>query len=287
MAADKMIGLGYVEGEPDITKMRPLWQDVWMLFAGNDITPVFDIIEAVKMYLLGRSVDAKRAMPIDVMQSAVSAALESKRMADAPALYLTPIGWTAAEFHKNGHGSLPDAQQISANIAQHSIQAAMLVTGFYNGEAYLFDIYGYGDGRGIPHRWDVPGFQAIGSGSTVANFMMFYRGLSPRTTAREALYYVLEAKYYGEQATGVGSRTDLFLAQPGKDLLSLNDEETIEEKLIPICQRLEPADLRKRERDTLNGLEELKGFPEIEEPQDKSKKAKPSIMHTISQKSKG
>src|SRR2546425_11768440 len=45
LAADKMIGMGFVEGEPDISKLRKLHKDWWVLFAGDDITPVFDIID--------------------------------------------------------------------------------------------------------------------------------------------------------------------------------------------------------------------------------------------------
>jgi len=47
--------------------------------------------------------------------------------------------------------------------------------------------------------------------------MLYYRGLSPRTRVREAVYYSLEAKYFAEQASGVGASTDLFIARPGQD----------------------------------------------------------------------
>ena len=40
-----MIGMGYVEGEPDITKLRELWKDCWALFAGDDI----DHVEPLKI----------------------------------------------------------------------------------------------------------------------------------------------------------------------------------------------------------------------------------------------
>jgi hypothetical protein len=45
LIADKMIGVGWVESELEITKMRELHKDWWVLFAGDDITPVFDIVD--------------------------------------------------------------------------------------------------------------------------------------------------------------------------------------------------------------------------------------------------
>jgi hypothetical protein len=63
-------------------------------------------------------------------------------------------------------------------------------------------------------------------------------------------------------------------------LIPINDENTIEKKLIPICYALSPSALRKRDRETLNSLPELKEFPTIKEPKKtkKKKKVKPSLM---------
>ena len=36
LVADKMIGTGYIESELDITKIRSIHKDWWMLFAGDD-----------------------------------------------------------------------------------------------------------------------------------------------------------------------------------------------------------------------------------------------------------
>ena len=99
--------------------------------------------------------------------------------------------------------------------------------------------------------------------------MLFYRDMSPKITAREALYYALEAKYFGEQASGVGTRTDMYIATSDGRFITLDDENTIEEKLIPICYALSPDRLRKRDRKVLNELSELQGFTEIDEPQKK------------------
>jgi len=148
------------------------------------------------------------------------------------------------------------------------------VAGFDGGKGYIFSLYGDGMKRGIPQRYDIPGFDAIGSGSTAATYMMYYRDVSPKIPVREAVYYALEAKYFGEQATGVGESTDLFIARPNKELIQLNDEDTIEEKLIPVCYYCLPNLLRTRDYAVLNSLPELEGFPEVKKPE-KKKKTKP------------
>ncbi|MGA3093685.1 MAG: hypothetical protein ABSD75_34315 [Terriglobales bacterium] len=270
LVADKMIGVGYIESELEITKMRPLHKDWWMLFAGDDIGPVFDIVDLVKNKLKQDS-----QVSIGDVQEAVRNAFAEKRLAMASTLYLTPIGWDIERFNNEGNQLLPNFEEIQTKIDNYELSIELLIAGFDNGKGCVFTLVGYGKGRGLTDRFDIPGFAAIGSGSTVAVYMMYYRDLSAKTSIREAVYYALEAKYSGEQAGGVGASTDLFIATPGKELVQLNDEETIEEKLIPICYALSPNLMRKRDREVLNSLPELKGFPVIKEPDSKKTKPKP------------
>jgi 20S proteasome alpha/beta subunit len=274
IAADKMIGMGYVEGEPDISKQRKLHKDCWVLFAGEDITPVFDIIDYAREILeKDYSVEVNNPAPLHEVMKSVEKGFEKKRTQDAERLYLSSTGWTLERFNREGHQILPNAAQIQADIDRFRPVIQLLVIGFDdNGVGYVFGLDGYGDAPGIAKRLDIPGFHSIGSGSTVATFMLYYRHMSPKIGAREGLYYVLEAKYYGEQASGVGPSTDLFIAKPGQELVPVSDEKIIEKKLIPICSALEPKSLRKRDRETLNGLAELQGFNKIKEPSKRRKK---------------
>lgn len=273
LVADKMVGLGYVTSDLDITKMRPLHKDWWILFSGDDLSSVFDIIDYAKDALHNEhklSPDDPASLKAAV--KAVESGFDKKRLEVAETLYLKPIGWKMSAFRSKGHGTLPNAVQIQSDIERFSLPIELLVAGFDGGSAFIFDLMGYGDKRGIANRCDIPGFKAIGSGSTVAEFMMYYRDFSPKEGVREAIYQAMEAKFYGEQASGVGERTDLFVARSGKELIQLNDDETIEKKLIPICRALSPSFIRKRDREALNSVEELKEFPPVKEPE---KKAKP------------
>jgi 20S proteasome alpha/beta subunit len=266
LVADKMIGMGYVESELEITKMRPIHPEWWMLFAGDDISPVFDIVDYAKAGL-----DQKKPMSVVEVQEAVRVAFARKRMEEAEALYLIPVGWEISRFNSEGNDKLPNFPELQAKINDHSLNIELLVAGFHAGKGHIFSLYGYGERRGIPQRSDIPGFDSIGSGSTASMYMMFYRDLGPKTSVREAVYYALEGKYFGEQASGVGESTDLFLARPDKELLQISDENTVEEKLIPICYRLSPNLMGKRDRQILNGLKELSGFPKVKEPIKKTK----------------
>lgn len=283
LVADKMVGRGYVTSDLDITKMRPLHKDWWILFSGDDLSPVFDIIDYAKDALHNEH----KLVPDDpaslrAVLKAVESGFEKKRLEEAEALYLKPIGWRMNTFRSKGHVALPNAAQIHSDIERFSLPIELLVAGFDGGSAFIFDLMGYGDNRGIANRADIPGFKAIGSGSTVAEFMMYYRDFSPKEGVREAVYQAMEAKYYGEQASGVGERTDLFVARPGREIVQLNDEETIEKKLIPICHALSPGLIRPRDREALNSVPELKDFPPVKEstktkPKPK-KKSQPSLM---------
>lgn len=269
MVADKMIGMGYVESELEITKMRQIHPDWWMLFAGDDLTPVFDIVDYARA-------DLPQQQPASLKQvkSAVTKAFAKKRREDAEALYLSPIDWTLSEFKKDGKDQLPNFLELQAKIESFILPVQLLVAGFDDGKGNVFSLWGYGEKRGVPSRYDIPGFDSVGTGATAAIFMMYYRDLCPNTSVREAVYYALEAKYFGEQASGVGTSTDLFIARPGKELIQINDEEIIEEKLIPICYQMSPNLLRKRDYAVLNSLPGLEDFPEAKR-QEKKKKPKP------------
>jgi 20S proteasome alpha/beta subunit len=274
LVADKMVGVGWVESELEITKMREIHQDWWMLFAGQDITSVFDIVDYTKSKL-----PTEGAVTVKDVEDAVKTAVAQKRMENAEALHLTPLGWDITRFNNEGNTLLPNFMELQAKIDAYSTGLELLVAGFDSGKGYVFTLEDSGASKGVPHRYDIPGFAAIGSGATGADYIMYYRNLGPMTPVREALYYALEAKYFGEQAGSVSASTDLFLARPGKKLLQFDDDETIEEKLMPICMALEPRDLRPKDLKVLNGLKELSGFPKM--PEEKRKKKKKGVVEIV------
>ena len=182
LVADKMIGIGFIESEPNINKLLQLNKSWWVLFAGEDISPVFDIVDDAKRHIsdvltkCGKNPDDAADLPL--VMDAIREGYEKKRMEDAETLYLKPIGWDIASFNAGGQTNLPDFGEIKARISDYAFNIELLVAGFSEGKGYVFALYGAGAEKGLIKRHDVPGFYAIGSGGTGAIYMMYYRDMS-------------------------------------------------------------------------------------------------------------
>ena len=189
---------------PDISKILKVHKNWRVMIAGNGIAPAFAMIDAARSKLEGIPAPA-----LDVVMDAMEAAYQSKRIHDAEALFLTPIGWTLREFESDGLEKLGEvvASQVRDAIEEFEYELDLLVAGFDDhNHGQIFSTSS--DNRGIASRHDM-GFHAVGSGDTNARFIMTQRRVAPKMPLREILIYALEGKYYGELASGVGIRTGL------------------------------------------------------------------------------
>jgi hypothetical protein len=255
-----------------------------VLFAGDDISPIFDIIDYAKREIQARkkkaNLDPESPLSLQDAMDVIRESYEKKRMEQAESLFLRPIGWDITTFNESAGNSvcLPDFGEIKAKIAEYILDIELLVAGFDEGTAYVFSLIGRGGA--IVNRHDIPGFYSIGSGSTGAIYMMYYRDMSYKKSAREAVYYAMEAKLFGEQASGVGEDTDLYLAKVDGGFITLG-EDTIEESLVRVWNKLRPHWIGKESRAILNSLPELKDFEKLkEERKPKAKKKKPGFGST-------
>jgi len=94
--------------------------------------------------------------------------------------------------------------------------------------------------------------------------MMTYREVSPKMPLRLALYYAVEGKYFGEEAGGVGWKTDVYVWQVGSKPFRLS-EDTLEKELFKLCGKLSPRSVDKRHVEILNNLSgtKLRGMPKL------------------------
>ena len=250
LAADKMIGSHAIEAEAEIHKVLRLHKDWQVMLAGNDVAPAFAIVDSAR-----KKLSKGKGLTVQEVEHAVVESYREKRLAEAASQHLAPRGWTPETFNSPSSNALPESLRLALDsaIENHRLELELLVAGFdRNGQGHIFSVSDY-DNRGAARRFDIPGFQAIGSGSHGANYMMMYRALSPPLPIRWALYLVLEGKYFGELASGVGSRTDLYILRRGKPSIKIK-EDTVEEKLIKICQEVEPRSLKQKQVDVLNSL---------------------------------
>ena len=83
--------------------------------------------------------------------------------------------------------------------------------------------------------------------------MMAYRDVSVSMPLRLALHDAIEGKYFGEQASGVGTRTDVYIMRRDKPVFRIG-EKVLEDRLFNFPEQLEPRDLQQRHLATLNSL---------------------------------
>lgn len=276
LVADKMIGIGFIESEPDINKLLVLDKDWWVLFAGNNISPVFDIVDYAKLYISEKKkkdgLREEASISLNLAMESIRESYDKKRREQAEILYLKPIGWTMDAFNADGQKYLPDFAEIKSRISDYSLDIELLIAGFSDGNAYIFSLTGT-DGALI-NRHDIPGFYSIGSGGIGAIYMLYYRDMSYKKPAREAVYYAMEAKLFGEQASGVGEETDLYIATSDGKFITLS-EDTIEKKLVSVWNKLRPKWMGRESRLILNSLPELNEFEQIKEESKSNRRKSP------------
>jgi 20S proteasome alpha/beta subunit len=262
LASDKMVGIGFVEAELDNTKLQMIHSQWFMMMAGDDIAPLFELGDLARAEM-PPSIEVSLEQVMEVLQRNY----ELIRMGRAEAQHLKPIGWTVERFNREGNTILPNFLELQSKIGDYELSVQILVAGFDRklvpwGRIFTIDP----SDRGIPRRHDLPGFAAIGSGAIAAEYMMHFKDVTQKLPIRAAVYYALEAKYFGERATGVGPQTDLIVLRFDGNLIhmvKIDDDKTIERKLIPMCERLEPQHPSPEDVDVLNGLAELKGLPPL------------------------
>jgi len=225
LAADKMVGQGFIEAELEIEKILRIHPDWWLLFAGT-VPHVFDIFDGVR-----RRLDENMHYSVDEVITVLEECYRRKRMERAEATYLTPRGWILSEFQGGGRERLGDLlfQTLDASIANYRLDLELLVAGFdKDGLAHLVSV----ENPGISSRHDIPGYHAIGNGMFGALYFMFYRSMSVKMNASEGLYHTFEAQVFGYQAGSIGEETDFVVARFEQEPIRL------QESALPILMRL-------------------------------------------------
>lgn len=254
LAADKMVGMRFVEAELNIQKRLALHKDWWVMVAGEEINPVFDIVDYARQNLSGQE-----EVGVDSVMRHVTGSYQRKRLEIGEALHLSPRGWTIDRFHSEGRALYDEAmiREIDYDIRDSELKLTLLVAGFdAQGQGHIFSVRD----PGIAIRHDVPGFHAIGSGAFGAISSMFYRALNIKMPVRHTLYYTFEAKIAGERASGVGFETDMYILRQGLKAKKISKET--EKRLEGLWKQLRPRDFSRRNRQVLSRLPEIRAIKE-------------------------
>ena len=250
LATDRMVRSTRFGTEAEFHKTWRLHKDWWLMLAGDDVAPAFDIIDAVK-----KKLDGQDRFSVDDVERAVTESHREKRAAEAEAKYLIPRGWTLDRFSSSASTILPEPLCLSLDndLQSYGLDIELLIAGFdAEGRAHVFSVND-DDNRGAARRHDVPGFFAIGCGSPGAYFMMMYRAMNPSVPIRWGIFHVLEAKHFGALVPGVGPGTDMYVLRHRKATIQVQ-EKMIESKLIRFCRDLEPPTLTQKHVSALNQI---------------------------------
>lgn len=212
-ASDRMVTLSDVEFEPDISKIISLGPRVFALCAGATNTHT-EITNKLKQET-GTVVLEDQVSDIAYMY----ADYHSESFVDSANLsILGRYGLTMQDLTDATKQIRPEIiQDINASLQSHryaDMQA--LICGIdafplgHLGHIYKVEsLYGHAPSVTC---WDSPGFAAIGSGAEHALSSLMLSGHTLNRSFKQTLMTVFIAKKRAEIASGVGKKTDLFIA---------------------------------------------------------------------------
>jgi hypothetical protein len=213
--SDLMLSNQIMSAEPTISKVsfvgeNPLWT---VMFAGNPTHA-----QRVRAMVIGAlNASGKKSLKAgeiaDVYQSAFKVELKNKINDEL----LGPLGITRDEFVKSGRAQFGD--ELFGKML-YQINSTELETSFLIGNPTA--LLSVAD-PGVVHDNYALGFHAIGSGETLANASLM-GAFDAEAPLAEVIYRLLEAKFRGESASGVGRKTFVTLVdESGWDRQGLND----------------------------------------------------------------
>jgi len=250
MAADRMISLPFIESELDVSKILPIAENWWVMIAANNLPNIFPVVD--------RIINSWQPQTSDSIESVVEIVTTSYReewRTHAEVEWLLPHGFDWQTFLAYGKIWLPEYtfRQIDDGLSKYNLGVTLMVCGFDKAEkGHIFTV----ENPGVASRKDIPGFHAIGSGFYGAEYMMYYRELGYSFPVAEWLYYIYEAKAFGEMAGAVGWETELLVARPGKHLEKL-DNDGFNKTLDRIWMKRAPGQLDGNDKRALRNLLKL------------------------------
>lgn len=249
LAADRRIGMVFVEGEMESGKIRFLHEH-WraMIAADEDAAYAFEVVRKARKRLK----DIPKRPSAETVKQALADAYREVRDEHITALFLPP-GWTIEKFTDKGVELLGEHKyvQIVNAISEYDLKISILACGFgeFRGEILRLSDHGL-----VTIQTDA-GFDAIGSGDDLAFAQLFERGYALSMSEQEALYYVYEAKKVAEHASGVGEQTDVMLFN-WRGAATAADADL--KKLDAIYKRHKPQPLSDADKKVIDELHAMK-----------------------------
>lgn len=180
---DSKLSTGYTSSDRVTLKARRLSKSWGFMFAGEDVSPIVPIEEALQEELKSRP--NKLPEVVSLARKAYQEQLQVK------------------------------ATTLNASLQDTSLGLELLIFGYdERSNAHIFTVF---DPNAEVAYHDVVGFCAIGSVGYAARSMLYFYGQNKLTHLSTAIYHTLTAKFMAESASDVGKDTfTVVLERDGK-----------------------------------------------------------------------
>jgi len=216
---DRMISTGFTSSDKVAIKIKDISLKWFVMFAGNDISPVHPIA--------ARIADALTEYPDDIqletVVKVVCAAYQKEITLTAERHVLSRYGLDMDKFTREGFAMFGERQfdEMVRRIEAVRLELELLVTGFDDQKKpHIFTV----SSPGVPTYHDAPGFAAIGSGDFLALGSLYGNSHTVNAPTELILYRLLEAKFVAESAVGVGRDTVVMMQGDHGFTLSITKE---------------------------------------------------------------
>lgn len=211
LITDTMISTGETSSDDTTLKIKPITDNWYFMFAGDDLSYIPPIES-----LLISGLDYKTSYSADHIAATFADAYQAVRERTCEAKFLKPFKMGMAEFKDEGKDKLPAHifSDIFYEIREFDLGCQFLVAGFDEaGTPHIFTV----SNPGVVEWFDIVGFWAIGSGQRSALSSLFFSEYNFRHSLSSGVYRVYEAKLMAEKALGVGKSTLLLSLERRND----------------------------------------------------------------------
>lgn len=243
-AADYLLSVGDMAAEGHTFKMDSIGNNWVAMSAGNDMSPLENIIN----YVCDQTkTDDSLATLVNAFRQAYRAEIIQTIETDLLSRYNMDIG----EFKRDGNNIFgPEIfSRMAYQIQETELDLAFLVVGFDRGQERIFKV----TSPGKITFYDSAGFWAIGSGETAALATLFsckspvmYKSLP------EVIAKVAQAKFAAERVPGVGRTSSLFILKKNTSRILIHNDEI--EKLRTEWEAIDNHDVPRSVSEVANKI---------------------------------
>lgn len=185
------------------------------MMSADDLTQCIPIIEKAGEYFTGR------ANKLGTVRKIFKRAYRQHLIEMQEDAALGRYGMTMQEFTRRGKKNLSEKmyEGIRQKIEGVRVKSDFLIAGFDGVKRpHIFKVSEGDSGEIVDSVYDKPGFCAIGSGTWIAETILYSLGQAVDSTFHETIFNTCAAKFMAEKASDIGKATYLYSKKPGSSV---------------------------------------------------------------------